>query len=95
VPVYGRAFPEAAAYAPYANVAPKPIVPLQYSLPAGQRYAVQDASVVTDYYHAVTFDGTPPTDHIDIRGNDAYYPISFGHRSAYVRAADVDIVPAG
>ena len=95
VPVYGRAFPEAAAYAPYANVAPKPIVPLQYSLPAGQRYAVQDASVVTDYYHAVTFDGTPPTDHIDIRGNDAYYQISFGHRSAYVRAADVDIVPAG
>jgi N-acetyl-anhydromuramyl-L-alanine amidase AmpD len=95
VPTYGRAYPEAAAYAPYPGVPVQAVVPLQYSILAGQRYALQDASIVTDYYRATTFAGTPPTDHVDIRGNDAYYQVSLGHRTAYVRAADVDIVPAG
>ncbi len=95
VPVYGRAYPEAAAYAPTPWVPVNPIVPLQYSILAGQRYALQDATIATDYYHATTFAGTPPVDHIDIRGNDRYYQVSFGHRTVYVRAADVDLVPAG
>ena len=95
VPVYGRAYPEPAAYAPYPWVPVNDIAPLQYSILAGQRYALQDATIVTDYYHATLFAGTPPTDHIDIRGNDRYYQVSLGHRTAYVRAADVDIVPAG
>ena len=95
VQVYGRAYPEAAAYLPYPNVEPKLIYPLQYALLPGQRYPVQDATVVTDYYRAVDFAGTPPTDHIDIRGKDVYYQVSFGHRTAFVSAADVDIVPAG
>ena len=47
---------------------------------------------MTDYYRAVDFAGTPPTDHIDIRGKDLYYQVSFGHRMAFVSAADVDIV---
>jgi hypothetical protein len=95
VPVYGRAYPEAAAYAPYPGVPVQAVTPLQYSILAGQRYAVQDATIVTDYYRATTFAGTPPTDHVDIRGQDTYYQVSLGHRTAYVRAADVDIVPAG
>ena len=73
----------------------RPSSPLQYTILAGQRYALQDATVSTDYYRATTFAGTPPTDHVDIRGQDAYYQVSLGHRTAYVRAADVDIVPAG
>ena len=95
VPVYGRAYPEAAAYAAYPGVPVQAVVPLQYSILAGQRYALQDATVSTDYYRATTFAGTPPTDHVDIRGQDAYYQVSLGHRTAFVRAADVDIVPAG
>jgi hypothetical protein len=95
VPVYGRAYPEAAAYTAYPGVPVQAVVPLQYSMLAGQRYALQDATISTDYYRATTFDGTPPTDHVDIRGQDAYYQVSLGHRTAFVRAADVDIVPAG
>ena len=95
VPVYGRAYPEATAYAAYPGVPVQAVVPLQYSILAGQQYALQDATISTDYYRATTFAGTPPTDHVDIRGQDGYYQVSLGHRTAYVRAADVDIVPAG
>ncbi len=38
IPVYGRAYPEAAAYP--ANIPPQAVTPLQYSLPAGQKYSV-------------------------------------------------------
>ena len=90
VPVYGRAYPEAAAYP--AGEAPQAVVPLQYSIPAGQRYVLADATVPTDYYKAKTFSADTPGDHVDIVGQDRYYLISFGHRVAYVRAADVDVV---
>ncbi len=93
VPVYGRAYPEAAAYAAYPAVPVQAVIPLQYSILAGQRYVLEDATVSTDYYRATTFAGTPPTDHVDIRSQDVYYQVSLGHRTAYVRAADVDVVP--
>ncbi|GAB2584613.1 N-acetylmuramoyl-L-alanine amidase [Kribbella endophytica] len=92
VPVYGRAYPEQAAYPtgiPYQTV-----TPLQYSILAGQAYPVGDANIETDYYRATTFDGQPPTDHVQVLGKDRYYQIWFGHRMAYVRAADVDLRPA-
>ncbi|HEY0454721.1 peptidoglycan recognition family protein, partial [Actinophytocola sp.] len=38
IPVYGRAYPEAAAYP--ANIRPQAVTPLQYSLLANQKYAV-------------------------------------------------------
>lgn len=95
VPVYGRANPEAAAYAPFPGAPVQAVVPLQYTIPAGQRYAVQDATVATDDYLAKTLTGTPPTDHVDIVGQDRYIQVSLGHRTAFVRAADVDVVPAG
>lgn len=94
VPVYGRAYPEAAAYAAYPGVPVQSVVPLQYALLAGQRYVVQDRTVSTDYYRASTYAGVPPADHVDVAGGDRYYQISFGHRIAYVRAADVDLLPA-
>ncbi|ADB31928.1 N-acetylmuramyl-L-alanine amidase, negative regulator of AmpC, AmpD [Kribbella flavida DSM 17836] len=92
VPVYGRAYPEQAAYP--AGIPYQPVTPLQYSIKAGQAYPVGDASIETDYYRATTFDGQPPTDHVQVLGNDRYYQIWFGHRLAYVRAADVDLRPA-
>lgn len=95
VPVYGRAYPEAAAYEAYPGVPVQSVLPLQYSILAGQRAVLSDATVKTDYYRASTFDTPPPADHVDIVGQDRYYQVSFGHRIAFVRAADVDIVKAG
>ncbi len=90
VPVYGRAYPEASAYP--AEIPVQPIAPLQYTIKAGQEYVVADDSVKTDYYRATTFNGTPPSDHVVVSGQDRYYQIWFGHRQFFVRAADVDLV---
>jgi N-acetyl-anhydromuramyl-L-alanine amidase AmpD len=89
VPVYGRAYPEQAAYP--VGIPYQAVTPLQYSISAGQAYPVGDANIETDYYRATTFAGQPPTDHVQVIGNDRYYQIWFGHRMAYVRAADVDL----
>ncbi|MEQ4206638.1 peptidoglycan recognition family protein [Actinopolymorpha sp. B9G3] len=88
IPVYGRAYPEAAAYPP--DVPVQAIVPLQYALPAGQEYVV-GMKADTEYYRAVTFD---PTNHKVIRGSLVYYQIQFGHRVAYVMADDVTLTPS-
>ena len=42
----------------------------------------------------MTFSLDTPNDHVDVVGQDRYYQISLGHRFAYVRAADVDVVTA-
>jgi hypothetical protein len=89
VPVYGRAYPEPEAYEG-TGVPVQPVVPLQYALPAGQRYVVGEVSQ-PEYYYAVRFD---PTNHRVIRGEDTYVQIQFGHRSMFVRAADVVVVPS-
>ncbi|HZN19998.1 MAG TPA: N-acetylmuramoyl-L-alanine amidase [Micromonosporaceae bacterium] len=91
IPVYGRAYPEAAAYP--AGVPVQAIVPLQYSLPAGQRYAV-GMLAPSEYYRAVTFDGSLPGDWTVIRGELTYVQIQFGHRMMFVNLADVDIHPS-
>lgn len=85
IPVYGRAYPEPEAYPD--DVPVQPIVPLQYSLPAGQEYVV-GMKAAAEYYRAVTFD---PANHKVIRGELEYYQIQFGHRVAYVMARDVDL----
>ncbi|WP_328504397.1 N-acetylmuramoyl-L-alanine amidase [Streptomyces sp. NBC_00457] len=88
IPVYGRAYPEAGAYP--ADVPAQAVSPLPYKLLAGQKYVVGD-KVPGEYYYAVGF----ATDsHKVIVGKDLYYEIQFGHRVAYVRAADVREEPA-
>jgi hypothetical protein len=47
-------------------------------------------SVVPHY--AKSFDDSIPGDHTDVVGKDRYHLISFGHRVAYVRAADVKVI---
>ncbi len=89
VPVYGRAYPEASAYP--ADVPQQAVSPLPYTLPEGQRYVVGD-EVPGEYYYAVTFD---EDSHRMVVGKDRYYEIQFGHRVAFVRAADVRLVPSG
>ncbi|MES5820150.1 N-acetylmuramoyl-L-alanine amidase [Streptomyces sp. RG80] len=85
VPVYGRAYPEASAYP--AGVPAQAVSPLPYKLLKGQKYVVGE-KVPGEYYYAVTF----TTDsHRVVVGKDLYYEIQFGHRVAFVRAADVDV----
>jgi len=85
VPVYGRAYPEAAAYP--AGIPVQAVTPLQYSLPAGQKYAIGLVSP-SEYYWAVTYDST---NHTVVRGKTKYLQIQFGHRVAFVNLDDVDV----
>ncbi|RLU83122.1 N-acetylmuramoyl-L-alanine amidase [Streptomyces griseocarneus] len=85
VPVYGRAYPERAAYPPGVPV--QDVTPLPYKLLAGQAYAL-GATVPGEYLWAKTFD---PAGHRLVRGKDVYYEIQFGHRVAFVKAADVRV----
>lgn len=85
VPVYGRAYPEASAYP--AAVPVQAVSPLPYKLLAGQRYVV-GGRTPGEYFFAPTFD---PAGHVVVRGQEEYYEIQFGHRVAFVKAADVRI----
>lgn len=90
VPVYGRAYPEQAAYPdtiPFQGV-----TPLQYTIKPGQAYVLADEEVETDYYYAWSYNcAYLEDDCTQVVGQDRYYQIWFGHRIAYVRAADVEI----
>ncbi|MFC4584780.1 peptidoglycan recognition protein family protein [Sphaerisporangium corydalis] len=88
VPVYGRAYPEPEAYP--AGVPVQAITPLQYVIPQGQRYSV-GLVARGEYYYAVTFD---PATHTVVRGRTLYYQIQLGHRVAFVKADDVNILPS-
>ncbi|WP_330177260.1 N-acetylmuramoyl-L-alanine amidase [Streptomyces sp. NBC_01498] len=89
VPVYGRAYPEAAAYP--AGIPVQAISPFPYKLLAGQTYVVGDR-VPGAYYFAPVFD---TTGHRVVSGQERYYEIQFGHRIAYVKASDVRVLPSG
>ncbi len=93
VPVYGRAYPEEAAYPeaiPYQTVSPL----AQYTLKPGQAYAVADRTVATDYYYAKSYNcAYVEMDCTNVVGTDVYYQIWLGHRLAFVRAADVALQP--
>ncbi|MDF3301346.1 N-acetylmuramoyl-L-alanine amidase [Streptomyces tropicalis] len=89
VPVYGRAYPEASAYP--SGVPAQSVSPLPYKLLAGQKYVV-GGEVPGEYDYSVTF----TTDsHRVVVGKDLYYEIQFGHRVAFVRAADVRVAQSG
>ncbi|MGW7253754.1 N-acetylmuramoyl-L-alanine amidase [Streptomyces sp. NPDC054834] len=88
VPVFGRALPEEEAYPD--GFPEQTESPLPYSLLAGQRYVTQSSLTGTDVDRS-SFVQTPnPV----INGQEQYYEIQFGHRLAYVRASDVDVVTA-
>jgi len=89
VPLYGRPLPEASAYT--HNVPVQPVVPLQYQIPAGQTYPVQEKKIVNDYLHVLTFDRSSPGDGTLVVGSEKYIPISYNHRQGYVKASDVQL----
>jgi hypothetical protein len=90
-PVFGRAYPEAAAYEEHPGVPVQPVTPIEYTVGVGQTYAVADDHVPSDYYRATTFDGSGPGDRTVVRGDDVYYQLWLAHRYVFVNAADVEL----
>lgn len=88
IPVYGAAYPEAAAYP--ADVPTQLLTPL-YNMPADQVYTIGDKKLPTDYFYAPTINYSLPHDHEVIKGQEKYYQITYNHRIAYVKASDVRI----
>jgi len=89
VPVYGRAYPEASAYP--AGVTPQPIVPMPYTLDAGQRYVY--GGFAPAQYLPTVWDPSG-TVNKPVIGKTRYYEIQYGHRIEYVNADDVQLLPA-
>ncbi|MFB9678626.1 N-acetylmuramoyl-L-alanine amidase [Streptosporangium vulgare] len=83
VRVYGRAYPKAPAYP--GGVPVQALVPLQYSIPAGQAYS-SGGTTRASYLRAAAFD---PSEHRVVTGGIRYRQIQFGHRIMFVRASDV------
>jgi hypothetical protein len=71
IPVYGRAYPEASAFPP--GIPAPSIVPLQYSIPAGQIY-VAKGLVKADFYDAPVFT-LDASDNTMVEGQTEYYVI--------------------
>ena len=89
IPVYGVAYPEAAAYPPTVPVTTA--VPLRYTIPAGQFYLGGEPHH-GDYYYTQFDGGEKPANHTLVVGNRRFVEISFNHRRAFVDAADVVIL---
>ncbi len=93
IPLYGRAFPEPAAYARYPGVtydaALHSPVPLNVSVPAGQKYTLlSDTPVKGDNFYDV--DGVRAV----VTGEDTYYPVRYGHRLGFLKSTDVELTAA-
>ncbi|MFF5936366.1 N-acetylmuramoyl-L-alanine amidase [Streptomyces sp. NPDC012508] len=91
IKVYGRAYPEAAAYTGTGvSVQDKNSDPLtKYTIPAGQAYIAAGAEVAGDYYSsAYNTDGTR------VQGTTKFIPIRYNHRIAWVQSKDVQVVAA-
>ncbi|MEU5983392.1 peptidoglycan recognition family protein [Streptomyces sp. NPDC047434] len=86
--LYGRAYPEPAAYP--AGIPVQPLVPLQYTLRPGQYYSVGQ-TVRAEYFHSKTFE---LSGHTVVRGALTYHQVQFGHRIMFVKADDVVLTPA-
>lgn len=94
-PVYGRAYPEQAAYKKYGgNIPYQDVEPLPYTLAKGQA-AVYGGPTPTDYYYAKTINSTLPDDHTDVVGSNRYYEVQIGHRIGFVMAKDVLLEQVG
>lgn len=99
IPVFGRPAPELSEY-PSDFVAPPGLTkwyaePLSYTIAAGQRYALLDATNTTDNFYAWNVDAEHPFDKYDhtvFKGSVKYYLIEFNGRKGFVRASDVKIV---
>ncbi|MGI5272611.1 N-acetylmuramoyl-L-alanine amidase [Nonomuraea sp. CA-218870] len=86
VPVYGRAYPEKAAYRG-TGVAYQRHVALPYRIGPGQAYTV--GGTLTGSYLSA---GYRPARHVTVTGRRRYHQIQLGHRVAFVKAEDVRLI---
>ncbi|MEU1731982.1 N-acetylmuramoyl-L-alanine amidase [Streptosporangium sp. NPDC020145] len=86
VRLYGRAYPERSAYP--RGVSAQRLVPLQYSLPAGQFYSLG----LTTRGSYLRSSATAAVRHRVVTGDARYRQIQFGHRVMFVRASDVQVI---
>ncbi|MFC4030319.1 N-acetylmuramoyl-L-alanine amidase [Streptomyces polygonati] len=90
-PVYGRAYPESAAYTgtqvPVQTDNDKALT--KYTIAAGQSYVPAGPAVTGDFFYAENFDNSAPGDHTRVTGSNQFYPIRFDHRIVYVKTTDV------
>ncbi|MFE6973173.1 N-acetylmuramoyl-L-alanine amidase [Streptomyces sp. NPDC057682] len=92
VPVYGVAYPEKSEYP--ADFGDKRVgTALPYTIKAGQSYP-GGGEAPTGFFYAPTIDASYPLDHSYFRGAETYVTVQIGHRIAFVKASDVDIVRA-
>jgi N-acetyl-anhydromuramyl-L-alanine amidase AmpD len=91
IPTFGVAYPDPSEFP--SDIPVRSVTPLTYSITTGQSY-VYGGVTPTDYYYAVSYDNSVPHDHTDVVGTEKYLEIQLGHRIAFVRATDVDVVPA-
>ncbi|MYS21290.1 N-acetylmuramoyl-L-alanine amidase [Streptomyces sp. SID4948] len=91
IPVYGRAYPESAAYTG-TNVpvqADNDKALTKYAIAAGQSYVPAGPAVTGDFFYAENYDNSAPGDHTRVTGSNQFFPIRFDHRIAYVKTTDV------
>ncbi|MFF8605132.1 N-acetylmuramoyl-L-alanine amidase [Streptomyces sp. NPDC015346] len=83
--VYGRSFPETAAYTAAGLTAPTDNPNYLSKYPLTGEYAKVGAAVKGDDWFGSA--------QKNVIGNDVYIPIHYNHRQAYVKASEVDLVP--
>ncbi|MFJ9866877.1 N-acetylmuramoyl-L-alanine amidase [Streptomyces sp. NPDC101165] len=87
VEAFGRALPEEDAYPEGTDEQPEES-PLPYTIRAGQRYVTQSRVLGSYLEKPSSTDSPSPV----VQGQEEYYEIQLGHRLAYVRASDVDVI---
>jgi N-acetyl-anhydromuramyl-L-alanine amidase AmpD len=88
VPVYGVAYPKAAAYP--TGVPVQELQPL-YTMAADQKYVTNGDKVPSDYFYDATINYSLPHDHEVIKDGTDFYQVMFNKRIGYVKAADVTL----
>ncbi|MDX3094363.1 N-acetylmuramoyl-L-alanine amidase [Streptomyces sp. ME01-24h] len=95
IQVYGRAYPEVAAYTG-TNV---PVQDTQYgknsdpltkyAVHSGEAYVPVGPPVNGDYFYAMNYDNSAPGDHTLVTGTTQFYPIRYNHRLVWLKTTDV------
>ena len=92
VPLYGRAFPDQAAYpATIPFDASWQVQPIPWTLPTGQTYVALDPFSGENYYARFDAAGVP-ANHTLVKDGTRYLLLSFNHRVIFVRCDDVEVV---
>jgi N-acetylmuramoyl-L-alanine amidase/FG-GAP-like repeat len=92
IPVYGRSYPDTAAYAgTQVTVQQDTDKPLsKYAAHAGEVYVQAGPAVKGDFYFAENINGDAPDDRTMVTSaTKVFYPIRYNHRMGFVLASDV------